>query len=72
MFYVILVSHDNIPTLFGPYCSLKSAIDICEGPACNVSHKGIQAVDETYFIQGHDTICSVTITEATKLGCVPV
>lgn len=71
MFYVILVSHDNYPTLFGPYCSFKSALDIVQGPICNVPVGSIQEVDETYFIQGHDTQCSITICEADKIGCKP-
>lgn len=36
MFFIILVSHDNIPTLFGPYCSFKSALDIVQGPCFRV------------------------------------
>lgn len=75
MFFIILVSHDNTPTLFGPYCSFKSALDVVQGPCFRVPINTLQAPGETYFIQEHDTDCSVTITELTredKLGCIPL
>jgi len=71
MFYVIVITHEHVPTLFGPYCSFKSALDIAQGPACNVPYGVLQTVDETYYHNDHDTYRSVTITESTKLGCIP-
>lgn len=71
MYYVILISHDHIPTLFGPYCSFNSALAIAEGPCCNVPRNALMAPDETYFIPNHDTFRSVTITTADKIGYKP-
>lgn len=72
MFYVVLVSHDYIPTLFGPYCSFQSALNIAEGPCCNVPVGLLRSVDETYFVQGHDTQHTVSITTADKIGYSPL
>jgi hypothetical protein len=72
MFYVILVTEDFVPTVFGPYCSFPSALMIAEGPVCNVPHGALREEDETYaYPQTGSGFVTCTITTAEKIGCKP-
>ena len=72
MYFVILIEKDSAPTLYGPYCSVKSAIDIIQGPIGNVPVGSIQECDETYYYPDDPNRISITLTTATKAGCTPL
>jgi hypothetical protein len=71
MFFVVLIEHCFVPTVFGPYCSVQSAIQIAEGPVCGVEEGKLQEVDETYYYPNNAQFRSCSIVSANRIGVEP-